>query len=154
MARERHDITVMVSGVWIVRVHALIYIDAVLKSECLRNTFKPMSSLQRSLVNPLKRSHRIIQRPVSLRFYAMQNDKGQGVSHAKDSSVPRKIQEQAPSKLEHELPDSVHDTGSNKETGKESHAVGDSKVPQALQEALPESVEKAVPNAIHDTGKK
>ena len=35
----------------------------------------------------------------------MQNDKGQGVSHATDSKVPAKIQEQAPSKLEHELPD-------------------------------------------------
>ena len=84
----------------------------------------------------------------------MQNDRGQGVSHATDSSVPQKIQEKAPSKLEHELPDSVHNTGSNKETGKVSHAVGDSKVPQALQEALPEKVEKAVPNAIHDTGSK
>ena len=61
---------------------------------------------------------------------------------------------QAPAKLEHELPDSVHDTGSNKQTGKVSHAVGDSKVPQALQEALPEKVERAVPNAIHDTGDK
>ena len=45
----------------------------------------------------------------------------------------------------------VHDTGSNKETGKVSHATGDSKVPQALQEGLPEKVEKAVPNFIHDT---
>ncbi|GAB7355454.1 hypothetical protein MBLNU459_g5958t1 [Dothideomycetes sp. NU459] len=82
------------------------------------------------------------------------NKNGQGVSHATESQVPQKIQEKAPSKLEHELPDSVHDTGSNKETGKVSHAVGDSKVPKALQEALPESVEKAVPNAIHDTGSK
>jgi len=85
----------------------------------------------------------------------MQNEKGQGISHATDSQVPQKIQEKAPSKLEHELPDSVHDTGSNKETGKVSHAVdGDSKVPKALQEALPEKVEKAVPNAIHNTGPK
>ncbi|KAF4556401.1 Hypothetical protein D9617_1g082780 [Elsinoe fawcettii] len=84
----------------------------------------------------------------------MQNEKGQGVSHAKDSQVPGKIQEKAPAGLEHELPDSVHDTGSNKQTGKVSHAVGDSKVPQALQEALPEKVERAVPNAIHDTGPK
>ena len=106
----------------------------------------------------------------------MENERGQGVSHATDSSVPGKIQEkvsfnhpspscylftlisfsstQAPAKLEHELPDSVHDTGSNKQTGKVSHAVGDSKVPQALQEALPEKVERAVPNAIHDTGPK
>ncbi|THW19246.1 hypothetical protein D6D02_05069 [Aureobasidium pullulans] len=84
----------------------------------------------------------------------MQNERGQGVSHATESSVPGKIQEKAPAKLEHELPDSVHDTGSNKQTGKVSHAVGDSKVPQALQEALPEKVERAVPNAIHDTGDK
>ncbi|TID13184.1 hypothetical protein E6O75_ATG10257 [Venturia nashicola] len=84
----------------------------------------------------------------------MQNEKGQGVSHATSYSVPQKIQEKAPSKLEHELPDSVHDTNSNKDTGKVSHAVGDSIVPKALQEALPEKVERAVPNAIHDTGDK
>ncbi len=35
----------------------------------------------------------------------MQNDKGQGVSHATDSQVPQKVQEKVPSKLEHELPD-------------------------------------------------
>jgi hypothetical protein len=69
-----------------------------------------------------------------------------------------------------QLPDSVHDTGSNSETGKVSHATGKSIVPQvshtsvppyncmvywlhhqALQEGLPEKVEKIVPNAIHDT---
>ena len=83
----------------------------------------------------------------------MQNDKGQGVSHASDSQVPQKVQEKAPSQLEHELPDSVHDTGSNQKTGKVSHAVGESKVPQSLQEALPEKIERAVPNVIHDTGK-
>ena len=38
-------------------------------------------------------------------FIKMQNEHGQGVSHATDSKVPSKIQEQAPSKLEHELPD-------------------------------------------------
>jgi hypothetical protein len=60
----------------------------------------------------------------------MENNKGQGVSHAIDSQVPRKIQEKAPSKLEHEQPDNVHDTGSNKKTKKLSRAVdGDSKVP-------------------------
>lgn len=53
--------------------------------------------------------------------------------------------------MEHNLPDSVHDTGSNQQTGKVSHATGDSIVPQALQEGLPEKVEKVVPNAIHDT---
>ena len=58
---------------------------------------------------------------------------------------------QVPSSVEHQLPDAVHNTGSNKETGKVSHATGDSKVPQALQEGLPEKVEKVVPNAIHDT---
>ncbi|KAG8630362.1 hypothetical protein KVT40_001981 [Elsinoe batatas] len=84
----------------------------------------------------------------------MENERGQGVSHAKDSSVPGKVQEKAPAKLEHELPDSVHDTNSNKDTGKVSHAVGDSKVPKKLQEALPEKVERAVPNIIHDTGPK
>jgi hypothetical protein len=82
---------------------------------------------------------------------ASQSNQGQGVSHASDSSVPESVQRQAPKKLEDELPDSVHNTGSNEKTGKVSHATGDSKVPQALQEALPESVEKAVPNAIHDT---
>jgi len=56
-----------------------------------------------------------------------------------------------PTKLEDELPDSVHDTGSNDKTGKISHATGDSKVPQALQEALPEKIEKVVPNVVHDT---
>ncbi|RDW58834.1 hypothetical protein BP6252_13310 [Coleophoma cylindrospora] len=82
---------------------------------------------------------------------AAQNEHGQGVSHATESSVPGSIQRQAPKKIEDELPDAVHDTGSNSKTGKVSHATGDSKVPQALQEALPESVERAVPNAIHDT---
>lgn len=65
--------------------------------------------------------------------------------------MPEAVQRQAPKKVEDKLPDSVHDTNSNKDTGKGSHATGDSKVPQALQEALPERVEKAVPNAIHDT---
>ena len=94
----------------------------------------------------------------------MQNEKGQGVSHAKDSQLPQKVQEkvrsnvvamllfllradltrQVPSSIENELPDSVHDTNSNKDTGKVSHATGDSKVPKALQEGLPAKVEKAV----------
>jgi hypothetical protein len=56
-----------------------------------------------------------------------------------------------PSSVEHKIPDAAHDTNSNKDTGKVSHATGDSKVPQWLQEGLPEKVEKAVPNAIHDT---
>jgi len=58
---------------------------------------------------------------------------------------------QVPKNIEKQVPDSLHDTGSNKETGKVSHATGDSIVPKALQEGLPESVEKAVPNALHDT---
>lgn len=58
---------------------------------------------------------------------------------------------QVPESVEQKVPDSVHDTGSNQQTGKVSHATGDSKVPQFLQEGLPEKVEKAVPNAIHDT---
>ena len=94
----------------------------------------------------------------------MQNEKGQGASHAKDSQLPQKAQEkvrpkffaillllihadptcQVPSSIENELPDSVHDTNSNKDTGKVSHATGDSKVPKALQEGLPAKVEKAV----------
>lgn len=79
------------------------------------------------------------------------NEYGQGASHAGHSNVPEGIQKAAPKGVEDSLPDSVHDTGSNKDTGKVSHATGDSKVPQALQEALPESVERAVPDAIHDT---
>jgi hypothetical protein len=100
----------------------------------------------------------------------MQNERGQGVSHATDSSVPGKIQEkvnitslsflchihtniasQAPAKLEHELPDAVHNTGSNKETGKVSHATGPSKVPQAIQEAAPKKLEEILPEKIHPT---
>jgi hypothetical protein len=100
----------------------------------------------------------------------MQNERGQGVSHATDSQVPGKIQEkvntccniltwrhhvnisiQAPAKLEHELPDAVHDTGSNKQTGKVSHATGHSKVPQAIQEAAPQKLEEMLPEKIHPT---
>lgn len=49
------------------------------------------------------------------------------------------------------MADAAHDTNSNKDTGKVSHATGESKVPQVLQEGLPAKVEKAVPDAIHDT---
>ncbi|CZR55413.1 uncharacterized protein PAC_05300 [Phialocephala subalpina] len=82
---------------------------------------------------------------------AYENSKGQGVSHATDSSVPEPVQRKAPASVEDKLPDSVHDTGSNPKTGKVSHATGDSKVPLKVQEALPAKVEKIVPNAIHDT---
>ncbi|KAF2109417.1 hypothetical protein BDV96DRAFT_651855 [Lophiotrema nucula] len=86
----------------------------------------------------------------------MQNNQGQGVSHAKDSQVPDSIQQKAPQGLEESLPNSVHDTGSSgkSDSTNKSHAVGDSIVPQKLQEKLPAGVEKAVPNAIHDTGSK
>lgn len=98
------------------------------------------------------------------------NEKGQGASHAVDSQVPGKVQEkvrtpsiplhststnadtcQVAKSVEDKLPDAAHDTGSNRQTGKVSHATGDSKVPQTLQEGLPEKVEKVVPNSIHDT---
>ena len=62
-------------------------------------------------------------KPTSLSYHfthtrniAMENSKGQGVSHASESSVPGKIQEKAPAKLEHELPDVstlVHDALQN-----------------------------------------
>ncbi|KAK3064807.1 hypothetical protein LTS18_003744 [Coniosporium uncinatum] len=89
----------------------------------------------------------------------MQNEHGQGVSHASDDSkVPGKVQEKAPKDLEESLPDSVHPTGSDPgQSTNKSHAKdgGDASiVPQKLQEKLPESVEKAVPNALHDTGSK
>lgn len=79
------------------------------------------------------------------------NEHGQGASHATDSALPQSVQEKVPKHVEEKVPDAAHDTGSNAQTGKVSHATGDSKVPQALQEGLPEKVEKAVPNAIHDT---
>lgn len=41
---------------------------------------------------------------------------------------------QAPKHVEDKLPDAVHDTGSNPQTGKVSHATGKSHVPQTLQE--------------------
>lgn len=44
----------------------------------------------------------------------MQNEHGQGVSHAVgDSKVPEKVQEKAPQGLEESLPNKVHDTGSS-----------------------------------------
>ncbi|KAM3416871.1 hypothetical protein BST61_g8459 [Cercospora zeina] len=83
------------------------------------------------------------------------NAHGQGASHAIDpqnaSSVPFTAQEAVPKSVEEKIPDAAHDTGSNHQTGKISHATGDSKVPPTLQEGLPEKVEKIVPNAIHDT---
>jgi len=46
------------------------------------------------------------------------NEKGQGASHATQSSVPGKVQDKAPKSVEDKLPDAVHDTGSNPHTGK------------------------------------
>ncbi|KAK3674256.1 hypothetical protein LTR78_005725 [Recurvomyces mirabilis] len=79
------------------------------------------------------------------------NEHGQGVSHAKDSALPQKAQEAVPGSVEHKVPDALHDTGSNEQTGKVSHATGKSIVPETLQQGLPEKVEKVVPNALHDT---
>jgi hypothetical protein len=45
------------------------------------------------------------------------NEKGQGASHATQSSVPGTVQDKAPKSVEDKLPDSVHDTDSNKHTG-------------------------------------
>ncbi|OSS44637.1 hypothetical protein B5807_10457 [Epicoccum nigrum] len=75
----------------------------------------------------------------------MQNDKGQGVSHATDSKLPQKAQEKVPSSIEHQVPDSAHDTNSNMDTGKVSHATSDLTVPKVLQEGLPAKVEKISP---------
>ncbi|KAI9873074.1 MAG: hypothetical protein M1830_000859, partial [Pleopsidium flavum] len=80
----------------------------------------------------------------------MQNDQGQGTSHATGGSkVPQTAQDKLPQGVEENVPNTIHDTGSS---GAKSHAVGDSKVPKAVQEAVPEKLERALPNAIHDTG--
>lgn len=84
----------------------------------------------------------------------MQNEYGQGKSHASgDSVVPDKVQEQAPKGVEDKLPNAVHDTGNSDSTTK-SHATGDSIVPESVQKVVPQGVEEALPNAIHDTSKK
>ena len=69
-----------------------------------------------------------------------QNERGQGVSHATNSSLPQSVQEKVPSSIENKVPDALHDTNSNKDTGKVSHATGKSIVPEALQQGLPEKV--------------
>ncbi|KAJ9648460.1 hypothetical protein H2201_000796 [Coniosporium apollinis] len=83
----------------------------------------------------------------------MQNDAGQGMSHATgDSKVPDTIQDKAPKGLEESLPNSVHDTG---DQGRKTHALGDgedSKVPKPIQKIVPEKLERALPNKIHNTG--
>jgi hypothetical protein len=58
------------------------------------------------------------------------NEKGQGASHATQSSVPGTVQDKAPKSVEDQLPDSVHDTGSNKHTGMSPHQL--SKVSMSL----------------------
>ena len=92
--------------------------------------------------------HRTPQAP---RFPKVCKSRYENDSFKKSLNHALTLRVQAPKGLEKQIPDAVHDTGSNKETGKVSHATGDSVVPQALQEGLPESVKKAVPNAIHDT---
>ena len=78
----------------------------------------------------IRTQHR--QFATTVRMSAQQNEKGQGASHATDSSVPEGLQKKVPESVEHQLPDSVHDTGANEQTGKVSHATGPkgSKVPQ------------------------
>ncbi|KAL5380049.1 hypothetical protein DPSP01_008086 [Paraphaeosphaeria sporulosa] len=84
----------------------------------------------------------------------MQNEHGQGASHATGGSeVPEAIQNKAPQGLEESLPNKIHDTGSG--TGRQTHAKdgGDASiVPKVLQKAVPEKLERALPDAIHDTG--
>jgi hypothetical protein len=53
---------------------------------------------------------------------------------------------------QHKLPDSVHDTGSNHQTGKVSHATGDSKVPHVR--LLPSSYATSITNLNHRPFKK
>ena len=84
-----------------------------------------------------------------LNYSSMQNDHGQGMSHATgDSKVPQAAQEKLPKGVEESVPDSLHDTGSSK-----SHATGDSIVPEPIQKAVPKKLEEVLPNAIHDTSK-
>ncbi|KAJ4296204.1 hypothetical protein N0V90_006249 [Kalmusia sp. IMI 367209] len=84
----------------------------------------------------------------------MQNEQGQGISHAVgDSKVPSSVQQKAPQGLEESLPNKVHDTGSG--TGRQTHAKdgGDASiVPKGIQKAVPEKLERALPDSIHDTG--
>ncbi|KAF2704572.1 hypothetical protein K504DRAFT_538057 [Pleomassaria siparia CBS 279.74] len=90
----------------------------------------------------------------------MQNNSGQGVSHATGGShVPEAVQKKAPSGLEESLPNPVHDTtgadGQDTQGKGVSHALDKpdaSKVPETVQKAVPEKLERALPNAIHDTG--
>ncbi|KAF1975682.1 hypothetical protein BU23DRAFT_457683, partial [Bimuria novae-zelandiae CBS 107.79] len=84
----------------------------------------------------------------------VQNEHGQGVSHATgDSKVPDSVQHKASQGLEESLPNKVHDTGSD--TGRTTHAKdgGDASiVPKGLQKVAPEKLERVLPDSIHDTG--
>lgn len=81
-----------------------------------------VNSIKSQISRPITfRTSRLIHNTRSI----MQNDAGQGKSHASDSALPQGVQDKAPGGLEHNIPDSVHDTGSNKETGNVSHATGD-----------------------------
>ncbi|RAH80337.1 hypothetical protein BO86DRAFT_390319 [Aspergillus japonicus CBS 114.51] len=84
----------------------------------------------------------------------MQNEYGQGISHATGGSrVPDKVQQKAPQGLEESLPNKLHDTGSG--TGRQTHALNDGEdsiVPKSIQKAVPEKLERALPNKIHNTG--
>ncbi|KAL6238413.1 hypothetical protein BDW75DRAFT_228038 [Aspergillus navahoensis] len=88
----------------------------------------------------------------------MQNEYGQGTSHATGGSkVPQGVQERVPQGLEESLPNSVHDTGSSGDAsgGRKTHALNegeDSIVPKGIQKAVPEKLERALPNKIHNTG--
>ncbi|KAL4912105.1 hypothetical protein BDW62DRAFT_206774 [Aspergillus aurantiobrunneus] len=84
----------------------------------------------------------------------MQNEFGQGISHAAGGSkVPQAVQDKAPQGLEESLPNKMHDTGSG--TGRQTHALNEgeeSMLPKGVQKAAPEKLERALPNKIHNTG--
>ena len=106
----------------LIKVYIYIYIFWKVPHTFVYNSFR----FQFSSASPPQLQPQIIN------MSAQQNSKGQGVSHATDSSVPSSIQEKVPQSVEDELPDSVHNTGSNDKTGKVRHATGPkgSKVPQ------------------------
>jgi len=118
----------------------------------LKTSFMLKSNLKlTSLLSPRTSQH-LFKRTIQTTPSKMQNEHGQGQSHAKgDSIVPGKAQEQLPKGVEEAVPDSVHDTGSSK-----SHATNtkDSMVPEAVQKAVPEKLERALPESIHPTGDK
>ena len=116
-----------------------------------KTTRLPLSTTFRSTIS--KTTFSTSQsRHLSSANITMQNEHGQGVSHATGGSkVPQAAQDKLPQSVEENVPNTLHDTGSS---GSKSHATGDSIVPKAVQEAVPEKLERALPNAIHDTGDK